>query len=75
VPQISRSGGEKGNGGRRAQRCTRKGVEVPVTIATKNLSMGLQVLHRETKGVKLNRTMIILSKLANRKQFTNKMGN
>jgi hypothetical protein len=36
-------------------------------------STGLQVLHRETKGVKLNRTTIIPSDLADRRQITNEV--
>jgi hypothetical protein len=47
-----------------------KGVEVPITIAAKDHATGLQILHRETKGVKLNRTLIITGELANRKQIS-----
>jgi hypothetical protein len=47
-----------------------KSVEISVTIAAKNHAMGLQVLHRKTKGIKLNGTKIATGKLANREQIT-----
>jgi hypothetical protein len=52
-----------------------KGVEFSITIAMKNHATGLQVLHRETKGVKLNGTTIIASKFVNGKQIANKSRN
>jgi len=42
------------------------GVEIPATIAAKNHGLGLQILNREAKSVKLNGTVIIASKLSNR---------
>jgi hypothetical protein len=44
----------------------RKGVKLPVTSAAKNLGLGLQILDRETKDIKLNRAVIVASKLTNR---------
>jgi hypothetical protein len=42
------------------------GVEVPATIAPKEDRLGLKILNRKTRGVKLNGTIIIVSKLSNR---------
>jgi hypothetical protein len=42
------------------------GVEVPIAIAPKEDHLGLEILNRKTRGVKLNRTVIIASKLSNR---------
>jgi len=42
------------------------GVEIPVAIAPKKDHLGLEILHRKTRGVKLNRTVIVASKLSNR---------
>ena len=49
VPHVMR-GGERGEGARRRRACER--VELPRTIAPKDLAPGMKVLHRETKGVK-----------------------
>ena len=42
------------------------GVKIPIAIAAKDHGPGLRVLHRKAKGVKLNRTVIVASKLSNR---------
>ena len=42
------------------------GVKVAGTIGAKNLAPGMKVLHRETKGVKFDRTSVVTS------EFTNK---
>jgi hypothetical protein len=81
MPEIFRGGDQQGGGGRMAvttmavEDGARESVEIFVTIATKDHTTGLQVLHRETKGVKLNSASIIASKFANRKQITNKARN
>jgi hypothetical protein len=76
MPQLGCSGGDKGSIWRPTSRGgARKGVEFSITIAMKNHVMGLQVLHRETKGVKLNGTTIIASKFTNGKQIANKSRN
>jgi hypothetical protein len=59
VPEIS-----SGGGGRRTVRGARKRVEIPFTIAAKDHATSLQVLHRKTKSVKLDRTKVISSKFA-----------
>jgi hypothetical protein len=41
------------------------GVEVPIAIAPKEDRLGLEILNRKTRGVKLNRTVIVASKLSN----------
>jgi hypothetical protein len=41
------------------------GVEIPFAIAPKNDRLGLEILNRKTRGVKLNRTVIVASKLLN----------
>jgi len=50
-----------------------KGVELPASIATQNLGLGLQILNREAKNIKLNGAVIVASKLTNRQQISNKM--
>ena len=42
------------------------GVEIPVAIAPKEDRFGLEILNRKTRSVKLNRTVIVASKLSNR---------
>jgi hypothetical protein len=42
------------------------GVEVPIAIAPKEDRLGREILNRKTRGVKLNRTVIVASKLSNR---------
>jgi hypothetical protein len=42
------------------------GVEIPIAIAPKKDRLGLEILNRKTKGVKLNGTVIVTSKLSNR---------
>jgi hypothetical protein len=42
------------------------GVEVPIAIAPKKDHLGLEILNRKTRSVKLNRTVIVASKLSNR---------
>jgi hypothetical protein len=42
------------------------GVEIPIAIAPKKDRLGLETLNRKTRGVKLNRTVIVASKLSNR---------
>jgi hypothetical protein len=42
------------------------GVEIPVAIAPKKDRFGLEILNRKTRSVKLNRTVIVASKLSNR---------
>jgi hypothetical protein len=66
MPQISGDGGEHGSGRHPASGEVEKSVEIPITIAAKDHATGLQILHRETKGVKLNGREIIMCKLANR---------
>jgi hypothetical protein len=41
------------------------GVEVPIAIAPKKDHLGLKILNRKTRSVKLNRTVIVASKLSN----------
>jgi hypothetical protein len=47
----------------------RNGVEVPATIATKNHAPRLLVLNRKIQSVKVNRTGIVASELANKKKI------
>jgi hypothetical protein len=75
MPEISRGGGRMAMATMAVENGARESVEISITIATKNHTTGLQVLHRETKGVKLNSARIIESKFANGKQITNKMRN
>jgi hypothetical protein len=56
VPEIGVGGDKHGGGGWCSTRGARKRVEIPFTIAAKDHTTSLQVLHRKTKRVKLNRT-------------------
>jgi hypothetical protein len=40
------------------------GVEIPIAIASKKDRLGLEILNRKTRGVKLNRTVIVAGKLS-----------
>jgi hypothetical protein len=76
VPEVSGGGGEHGGGGGwSTTRTARKRVEIPLTIAAKDHATSLQVLHRKTKSVKLNRTRIVASKFANRQKIANQVRN
>jgi hypothetical protein len=46
-----------------------EGVEVTGTIAPDDLVLGVEVLHRETKWIKLDRNKIISGEFANRKKI------
>jgi hypothetical protein len=46
-----------------------EGVEIIGTIASNNLVLGAEVLHRETKGIKLDRNKIISGEFVNRKKI------
>jgi hypothetical protein len=59
---VEKKGGGEHGGGRCTVRGARKCVEIPFTIAAKDHAMSLQVLHRKTKSVKLDRTKVITSK-------------
>jgi hypothetical protein len=47
-------------------RCRGDGVEVSIAIAAKNHGLGLRILNRKAKSVKLNRAVIVAGKLSNR---------
>lgn len=49
------------------------GIEVARAIAAKNLLAGAKVLHRKTRRVKFDGTIIISSKLANRNEIFNEL--
>ena len=66
VPNVVR-GGERGEGTRRRWTCER--VKLPRTIAPKDLSPGMKVLHRETKRVKSDDAVVISSELTNRNKI------
>ena len=42
------------------------GVEIPVAIAPKEDRLGLEILDRKAKCVKLNGTIVVAGKLSNR---------
>ena len=62
VPQL-RGDDSNMTTGRHAMR---DGVEVPVAIAPKKDRLGLEILDRKAKSVKLNGTIIVASKMSNR---------
>jgi hypothetical protein len=62
VPQLR---GDDGDMAAR-RRAMWNGVEIPVAIAPMEDRLGLEILNRKTRGVKLNRTVIVASKLSNR---------
>jgi len=58
---------KKGLGGARSG--SRYGVEVAITIATKNHALRPKVLHRETKGIKFYQAVVVTSELTNRQKI------
>jgi hypothetical protein len=58
---MSGGGGSKSTG-----RQALESVKLPCTVTSKKLMPSEKVLHRETKMVKIGRTIIISSKLTNR---------
>ena len=71
MPEGRHSGGEVcGRKGRRARWAKR--VQRPGAIAPGDHSLGLQILHRTTSGVKFNRTVIVGSELAHRNKILDK---
>jgi hypothetical protein len=67
VPCIMSGGGGSESTGRRAL----ESVKLPRTVTLKKLTPSKKVLHRETKRVKIDRTIIISSKLTNRDKIFN----
>ena len=68
MPQRGGSLGDKRAGWWEAQ-----GVQRPGAIAPDDLSPWRKGLHRATGGVKLNRTIVVGSKLANRDKILNNL--
>ena len=68
MPQGSR-GCKEGVG--RGWRCSSDGLEVAITIVTKNHASRPEVLHRKTKGIKFDRTTIVAGELTNGKEIAN----
>jgi len=68
MPQRGRGSKEGVGSGRR---CSSDGVQVANTIAAKNHVSRLEVLHRKTKGIKLNGTIVIARELTNGKKVAN----
>jgi hypothetical protein len=67
VPCIMSGGGGSESTGRRAL----ESVKLPRTVTPKKFTLSKKVLHRETKRVKIDRTVIISSKLTNRDKIFN----
>jgi hypothetical protein len=67
VPCIMSCGGGSESTGRRAL----ESVKLPRTVTPKKFTPSKKVLHRETKRVKIDRTVIISSKLMNRDKIFN----
>lgn len=61
VPQLRGDNNDMTTG----RHAMRDGVEVPVAIAPKD-RLGLEILDRKAKSVKLNGTVVVASKLSNR---------
>jgi hypothetical protein len=68
---MPNGGGDGKCGERRGGSGGGKRVEVTGTIAAKHHASTRNILNRETKGVKFNRTVIVTSKLAYGKKVTN----
>ena len=67
MPSIMGDGGRGEGTGRRKL----KGIKLPRTVTPKKLTLGDEVLHRKTKRVKCDGTIVIGSKLADRNQIFN----
>ena len=61
VPQLRGDDSDMAAG----RHAMRDGVEVPVAIAPKKDRLGLEILDRKAKSVKLNGTVVVASKLSN----------
>jgi hypothetical protein len=68
---MPNGGGDGESGERRSGSGGGKHVEVAGTIAAKHHATTRNILNRETKGVKFNRTVIVTSKLTYGKKVTN----
>jgi hypothetical protein len=68
------NGGDGECGERRRGSGGRERVEVAGTIATKHHASTRNILNRETKSVKFNRTVIVTSKLTYEKKVANQGG-
>ena len=67
MPSVMGDGGRgEGTGRRRLKR-----IKLPRTVAPKKLTPGNEVLHRKTKRVKIDRTIVIGSKLTDINQILN----
>jgi hypothetical protein len=67
VPCIMSGGSGSESTGHRAL----ESVKLPCTVTPKKLTASKKVLHRETKRVKIDRTVIISNKLTNRDKIFN----
>ena len=67
VPNIMRGGG----GGESTRRRWLNRIKLPRTIAPKKLTPGNEVVHRINKRVKIDRTVVIGSKLSDRDKIFN----
>jgi hypothetical protein len=70
MPEVDVGGREQGgvwSTARGAQKC----VEIPFTIAAKDPTTCLQVLHIKTMSIKFNRTRIVTCKLTTEEQIAN----
>jgi hypothetical protein len=70
MPEVNVGGGKQGGVWSTARRAQKR-VELPFTIAAKDHTMSLQVLHRKPASVKFNRTKIVTGELTNREQIAN----
>jgi hypothetical protein len=68
---MPNGGGDGECGERRGGSGGGKRVDVAGTIAAKHHASTRNILNRETKGVKFNRTIIFMSKLMYKKKVTN----
>ena len=67
MPSFMSDGGRGEGTGRRRL----KGIKLPRTVAPKKLTRDNEVLHRKTKRVKIDRTIVIGSKLTDKNQILN----
>ena len=70
MPKLGRCSGKEGSGGWLGV----KRVERAGAIAPGDHAPGPEILHRETKGVKLDRTGVISGELTNRDKISDNVG-
>jgi hypothetical protein len=74
MPSGGGGGGDQGRRRRRTRGGWPERVEGPRAVTAGEGSLGGQILHRETRGVKLNGTGVVSGEMTNRKKIMSDVG-